>query len=95
MRHPLLHCRELARAIEKGQLARVVLSMLALHAGPLRNEFGGDALASMQQQLAGRSFALIVLRARSNRLADLAPLATATLAVPALARSGEVYVVGG
>jgi len=48
-----------------------------------------------QQQLASHSFALIVLRARSNRLSDLAPLAAATLAVLASARAGEVHEVGG
>jgi hypothetical protein len=32
-----------------------------------------DRLMSAQQQLASRSFALIVMRARSNRLENLAP----------------------
>jgi hypothetical protein len=75
----------------------------ALDDRPLLDALEGkcDALVTVdrrmpeQQQLAGRSFALIVLRARSNRLADLAPLAMTTLAELALARSGEVCVVGG
>ena len=70
---------------------------------PLLDALGGncDALVTVdrrmseQQRLEGRSFALIVLRARSNRLADLAPLATTTLAQLASARSGQVRVVGG
>ncbi len=53
-----------------------------------------DRRMSEQQQLAGRTFALIVVRARSNRLEDLAPLAVATLTALSSSRSGEVSVVG-
>jgi predicted nuclease of predicted toxin-antitoxin system len=54
-----------------------------------------DRRMSEQQRLRGRSFALVVVCARSNRLADLAPLAAATLSQLALAQSGEVRVVSG
>jgi hypothetical protein len=79
------------------------LGLGALDDGPLLDalEAKCDALVTVdrrmpeQQRLEGRSFALIVLRARSNRLADLAPLAMTTLAELASARSSEVHVVGG
>lgn len=48
-----------------------------------------------QQQLAQRPFAVIVLRARSNRLADLEPLAPALLNTLSRAMPGTVTHVSG
>ena len=54
-----------------------------------------DQRMSEQQRLGSRSYALIVIRARSNRLEDLAPFAAATLTVLESVHAGEVLVVGG
>jgi len=48
-----------------------------------------------QQSIESHSFALIVIRARSNRLEDLAPFAAATLDVLETVHPGEVRVIGG
>ena len=71
--------------------------------GPLlraAEEAGFEALLTMdqslrfQQNLRGRALRIVVLRARTNKLADLVPLAAPVLAVlPALAL-GEVRLVG-
>ena len=44
-----------------------------------------------EQNLAGRSIAIVVLRARSNRLADLLPLVPDLLRTVKLARKGEIH----
>lgn len=43
------------------------------------------------QNLAGRSIAILILRAKSNRLADLLPLLPGLLRIMNLARKGEIY----
>lgn len=48
-----------------------------------------------QQNLSRFSIAVIVLRARSNRLADLRPLVPRLLAVLGRAKRGQVTWVGG
>jgi predicted nuclease of predicted toxin-antitoxin system len=48
-----------------------------------------------EQNLAGRSIAILILRAKSNRLADLLPLAPDLLRTIALARKGEIHPIGG
>ena len=52
-----------------------------------------DQSLRFQQNLAGRPLAVVLLRARGNRLPDLAPLAPAVLAALPGARPGEVTVV--
>jgi predicted nuclease of predicted toxin-antitoxin system len=53
-----------------------------------------DRNLPFQQRLAGRPFPVLVLRGRSNRLADLAPLAPALLAALATAPAGRATLVG-
>jgi hypothetical protein len=48
-----------------------------------------------QQNLAGRSIAIVILRSRSNRLQDLLPHMEACLAVMSSIQCGEVIRVGG
>ena len=70
--------------------------------GPLLDACAGqyDALVTLdqslrfQQNLRGRPLAVLVLRARSNRLEDLVPLVPALLAVLPRAPAGEVTIVG-
>src|SRR5690349_16527795 len=70
--------------------------------GPLLDACAGecDVFITMdqslryQQILRGRPFGIVVLRARSNRLADLAPLIPALLAALPDARPGEALVIG-
>jgi predicted nuclease of predicted toxin-antitoxin system len=52
-----------------------------------------DKNLAKQQNLRGMPFIIVVLRARSNQLSDLAPLAPELLQRLALARTGEVLVV--
>lgn len=52
-----------------------------------------DQSLRFQQNLAGRPLAVVLLRARSNRLPDLEPLAPAVLAALPSAPAGEVTVV--
>lgn len=52
-----------------------------------------DQSLRFQQNLAGRPLAVVLLRARSNRLPDLAPLVPAVLAALPGAPAGEVTVV--
>jgi hypothetical protein len=47
-----------------------------------------------QQHVEGRPFGLVVLRAKSNRLADLLPLVPDLLGELSSLESGEVQVVG-
>jgi hypothetical protein len=48
-----------------------------------------------QQNLAGRSIAILILRSKSNRLADLLPLVPDLLIAMKLARKGEIHRIGG
>ena len=48
-----------------------------------------------EQNLAGRSIAIVILRAKLNRLADLLPLAPALLGTMKLVRQGQIYRIGG
>jgi len=49
-----------------------------------------------QQNLAGRNVAILVLRGKSNRLADLLPLVPGLLGAMKVARKGEINrIVGG
>ena len=54
-----------------------------------------DRNLAFQQNLAAFSIAVIVLRARTNRLADLKPLVPDLLRVIEAARLGTVEVIGG
>jgi predicted nuclease of predicted toxin-antitoxin system len=70
--------------------------------GPLLDRVEGqcDAFVTVdrnlpfQQALADRPFAVLVLRARSNRLAELLPLVPALLAALPLAPRGQATLVG-
>jgi hypothetical protein len=53
-----------------------------------------DKSVPYQQQIAARSSALIILRARSNRLDDLLLLVTALQQLLGVVRSGEVHEIG-
>jgi hypothetical protein len=53
-----------------------------------------DRRLPRQQRVAGRTFGIVVLRARSNRLADLLPLVPELLAELGTLAAGEVRVVG-
>jgi hypothetical protein len=48
-----------------------------------------------QQNLAGRSIAILILRGKSNRLADLLPLVPDLLRSMRLARKGEISRIAG
>ena len=48
-----------------------------------------------QQNLEGRSIAILVLRGKSNRLADLLPLVPDLLRAMKLARKGEIRRIAG
>ena len=48
-----------------------------------------------EQNLTGRNIAILILRARSNRLADLLPLAREILSAMKLARKGEIHGISG
>jgi len=49
-----------------------------------------------QQNLEGRSIAILILRGKSNRLADLLPLVPDLLRTVRLARKGEIrHIAGG
>jgi predicted nuclease of predicted toxin-antitoxin system len=71
--------------------------------GPLlraAEEAGFEALLTMdqslrfQQNLRGRALRVVVLRAHTNKLADLVPLAAPVLAVLPTLAPGEVRLVG-
>ena len=53
-----------------------------------------DQNLSYQQNLSGKSIAVIVLQGKTNRLADLKPLVSSLLAAIDSAQRGEVKVVG-
>lgn len=53
-----------------------------------------DANMPAQQNLGGLSFSVIVLRAASNRMEHLAPLAPQIIAALEQARPGELRIVG-
>lgn len=73
-----------------------------LNNGSLLDAMAGrfDALVTVDKRLpnhqdvANRSFGIVVLRARSNRLADLLPLLPELLAALGTLRPGEVIDVG-
>ena len=48
-----------------------------------------------EQKLTGRNIAILILRAQSNRLADLLPLAPDILRTMKVANKGEVHRIGG
>jgi predicted nuclease of predicted toxin-antitoxin system len=54
----------------------------------------GDSGIRYQQNFDGRSLAVVVLRAKSNRLADLLPLIPSLDAALAEIRAGEVVEIG-
>jgi len=53
-----------------------------------------DANMSKQQNMSGRRIAIIVLRARTNRLMDLLPLVDGARAAIAMIKPGEIVEVG-
>lgn len=77
------------------------LGWAAIDDGPLLDRLEGraDAFVTVdrsipfQQRLAGRSFATVILQARTNRLADLLPLVPALLARLTTVRPGDVVRV--
>ena len=90
--------RQLAQTIEGHTVENAVsLGWGGLDDGPLLDAMEGhfDALVTVdrqlpvQQQIAGRSFAVVVLRARTNRLADLRALVPALLSALLALPPGE------
>jgi len=57
--------------------------------------FTMDKGLQYQQNLAGRGIAILIVRARSNRLQDLLPLLDACRSVMTSIQPGEVIRVGG
>jgi hypothetical protein len=53
-----------------------------------------DTNLARQQSITGSGMYLVVVRARSNRIDDLRPLATEVLRVIAFAQPGRAYTVG-
>jgi hypothetical protein len=53
-----------------------------------------DKGLEFEQNLAGRSIAVVIIRAKSNRLADLAPYASQCAEQIARARAGQIIRVG-
>ena len=105
MRVVLDHCvpRRLGALLAPHDVTTVgALGLADLDDGPLLDRLAGacDALVTVdrrlpaQQRLAGRPFAVVVVRARTNRLGDLAPLAPALLAALPGAPAGQATVVG-
>lgn len=74
-------------AIENGEL-------LALASRHFDGFVTADRNLSAQQNLGAVSIAVIVLRAKTNRLTDLKPLIPSLLRVLKSARPGIAYVVG-
>ena len=105
MRVVLDHCvpRRLGRLLAPHEVTTVgALGFADLDDRPLLDRLAGvcdafvtvDRRLPVQQPLAGRPFAVVVLRARTNRLADLMPLAPALLAVLPGAPAGQATLVG-
>jgi predicted nuclease of predicted toxin-antitoxin system len=99
------HCvpRRLGALLHGHEVTTVgALGFADLDDGPLLDRLAGicDALVTvdrrlpMQQRLTGRPFAVVVLRARTNRLRDLASLAPALLSALVTAPSGQATLVG-
>ncbi|MGH9454018.1 MAG: hypothetical protein ACRD2O_08630 [Terriglobia bacterium] len=81
------HCEAVARAGFSGKANGELFS--------LAERSGWQALLTMdkgmpgQQNLAGRTISLVVIRAKSNRLPDLLPHVSAILTGPALCQAGS------
>ena len=69
-------------------------ALLALVASEFDAFVTVDRNLTFQQNIKGQPVAVIVLRARSNRLADIRPHVADLLAAIAAARPGEVTSVG-
>lgn len=54
-----------------------------------------DKGVQFEQNLTGRSIAIVIVRARSNRLADLLPHVPACLSVVGTIQPGQIMRVGG
>jgi hypothetical protein len=54
-----------------------------------------DKRLEYEQNLAGRSIAILILRAKSNRLADLLPLVPDLLRTMRIVRRGEIHRISG
>ncbi len=95
--------RQLAREIPAHEVRTAPqLGWGDLDDGPLLNamSYGFDALITVdkslshQQTLSSRSFGVIILRAKTNRLLDLLPLVPELRAVLDAIRPGEVREIG-
>lgn len=94
--------RQLALEIAGHQVdSAVSLGWGALDDGPLLDAMEdrfdvfvtADRQLPVQQRISGRSFAVIVLRARTNRFADLQPLVSSMIQVLPRLRPGEFIEV--
>lgn len=85
---------EVKTAREMGWLTIKNGELLALAAGEFEVFVTVDRNLSFQQNLPGFAIAVIVLRASSNRLADLKPLVPELLACIPGAKRGAVEYVG-
>lgn len=86
--HDVMTARQMGwTAIENGEL-------LALAARQFDAFVTVDRNLSFQQRIVGLPIAVIVLRARTNRLADLKPLVPRLLTIIVSAERGSVTTVG-
>lgn len=87
--HEVQHVAELGwKGVKNGRLLA-----LATTAG-FRGLITIDASIARQHPIPAAPLFLLVLRARSSRLADLRPLAPEALKLIAFAQPGQVYLVG-
>lgn len=95
--------RRLGKEIIGHEVASVVkMGWADLDNGPLLDAMAGhfdvlitvDRSIPLQQRLADRPVALVVLRAKSNRLADLLPLVPDVLSLLETVGPGDVQEVG-
>jgi hypothetical protein len=69
--------------------------LLQLAAGTFDVFITADRGVAYQQNIAGFDIAVVVLRGRTNRLADVSPLMPAVLALLPTIRPGEIATVDG
>lgn len=91
---PHLRGHEVATAVEMGWSMLEDGPMLDPMAGKFDILLTVDKSMRFQQSLTGRPFAVIVLRARTNRVAELARLVPALIKVMNVIEPGEVREIG-
>ena len=90
-----IHGHEVRTARQMGWATMHNGELLAMAAGAFDVFVTVDRNLSFQQRLPAFSIAVIVLRARTNRLSDLRPLVPALLACIPTVQRGTVTQIGG